>query len=52
MARIKKSGRGTGEVKGIFVRQIIGEVMEYAIITKRISIDPTYVLRVTLNSQM
>lgn len=43
--RIKKSGRGTGEVKGIFVRQIIGEVMEYAIITKRISIDPTYVLR-------
>ena len=45
MARIKKSGRGTGEVKGIFVRQIIGEVMEYAIITKRISIDPTYVLR-------
>ncbi|MDQ9821113.1 tyrosine-type recombinase/integrase [Acinetobacter bereziniae] len=45
MARIKKSGRGTGEVKGIFVRQIIGEIMEYAIITKRISIDPTYVLR-------
>lgn len=45
MARIKKSGKGTGEVKGIFVRQIIGEVMEYAIITKRISIDPTYVLR-------
>ena len=43
--RIKKSGRGTGEVKGIFVRQIIGEVMEYAIITKRISIDPTYILR-------
>nr|ESK35562.1 hypothetical protein F987_04143 [Acinetobacter gyllenbergii NIPH 230] len=40
MARIKKSGRGTGEVKGIFVRQIIGEIMEYAIITKRISIDP------------
>ncbi|WHP07061.1 tyrosine-type recombinase/integrase [Acinetobacter corruptisaponis] len=45
MTRIKKSGKGTGEVKGIFVRQIIGEVMEYAIITKRISIDPTYVLR-------
>jgi hypothetical protein len=51
MARIKKSGRGTGEVKGIFVRQII-EVMEYAIITKRISIDPTYVLRGYINSQM
>ena len=45
MARIKKSVRGTGEVKGIFVRQIISEVIEYAIITKRISIDPTYVLR-------
>jgi hypothetical protein len=30
-----------------FLLQIIGEVMEYAIITKRISIDPTYVLRAT-----
>ncbi|KAI0679423.1 tyrosine-type recombinase/integrase [Acinetobacter pittii] len=45
MARIRKSGKGTGEVRGIFVRQIIGEVMTYAIITKRISIDPTYALR-------
>ncbi|WP_202745184.1 tyrosine-type recombinase/integrase [Acinetobacter pittii] len=45
MARIRKSGKGTGEARGIFVRQIIGEVMTYAIITKRISIDPTYALR-------
>ncbi|MBO1280986.1 tyrosine-type recombinase/integrase [Acinetobacter nosocomialis] len=45
MARIRKSGKGTGETKGIFVRQLIGEVMSYAIITKRISIDPTYALR-------
>lgn len=43
--RIIKSGRGTGEVKTIFVRQIIGEVMQYAIITKRITHDPTYALR-------
>ncbi len=45
MARIRKSGKGTGEARGIFVRQIIGEVITYAIITKRISIDPTYALR-------
>lgn len=45
MARIRKSGKGTGEARGIFVRQIIGEVMTYAIITKRITIDPTYALR-------
>ena len=45
MMRIRKSGRGTGESRGIFVRQMIGEVMSYAIITKRISIDPTYALR-------
>lgn len=45
MLRIRKSGKGTGESRGIFVRQIIGEVMSYAIITKRISIDPTYALR-------
>ena len=45
MLRIRKSGRGTGESRGIFVRQMIGEVMSYAIITKRISIDPTYALR-------
>ncbi|MFW1841263.1 integrase, partial [Acinetobacter gyllenbergii] len=45
MARIRKTGKGTGETKGIFVRQLIGEVMSYAIITKRISIDPTYALR-------
>lgn len=45
MERIRKSGKGTGEVRGIFVRQIIGEIMTYAIITKRISLDPTYALR-------
>lgn len=45
MKRIIKSGRGTGEVKTIFVRQIIGEIMQYAIITKRITHDPTYALR-------
>lgn len=45
MDRIRKSGKGTGEVRGIFVRQIIGEIMTYAIITKRISLDPTYALR-------
>lgn len=43
--RIRKSKRGTGESRTIFVRQIISEVMEYAIITKRIATDPTYVLR-------
>lgn len=45
MQRIMKSGRGTGEVKAILVRQIIDEIMRYAIITKRITHDPTYVLR-------
>ncbi|ENX58814.1 MULTISPECIES: tyrosine-type recombinase/integrase [Acinetobacter] len=44
-SRIRKTGKGTGETRGIFVRQMIGEVMRYAIITKRISIDPTYALR-------
>ena len=44
-ARIRKTGKGTGENRGIFVRQMIGEVMRYAIITKRISLDPTYALR-------
>ena len=45
MTRIRKTGKGTGESRGIFVRQIMGEVISYAIITKRISIDPTYALR-------
>lgn len=43
--RIRKTNRGTGEVKATLVRQIVGEVMQYAIISKRIKVDPTFALR-------
>lgn len=43
--RIRKAKRGTGEVKATLVRQIVGEVMQYAIISKRIKVDPTFALR-------
>lgn len=45
IARISKHGLHTGEVKATLVRQIIGEVMRYAIVTKRITNDLTYALR-------
>ncbi len=45
IARISKRGLHTGEVKATLVRQIVGEVMRYAIVTKRITNDPTYALR-------
>lgn len=45
IARIRKSNRGTGEVKAIYVRQICAEVMQYAIITLKIVNDPTIALR-------
>lgn len=45
IARISSGGIHTGEVKTTLVRQIIGEVMRYAIVTKRITNDPTYALR-------
>lgn len=43
--RVLKSGKGTGENKAISVRQIIAEVMQYAIISDRLVNDPTYALR-------
>lgn len=43
--RVSKSGKGTGENKAILVRQIIAEVMQYAIISDRLVNDPTYALR-------
>lgn len=43
--RIQKSGRGTGATKGNLIRQIMCEVMQYAIMTSRIETDPTYALR-------
>ena len=45
IVRIQKSGRGTGEVKATLVRQVIREVIQYAIITGRITNDPTYALK-------
>ena len=45
ITRIRKSRRGTGEVKATFVRQICAEVLQYGIITQRITTDPTYALR-------
>lgn len=45
ITRVRKSGRGTGEVKATFVRQICAEVLQYGIITQRITTDPTYALR-------
>lgn len=45
ITRIRKSKRGTGEVKAIYVRQICAEVMRYAIITLKIVNDPTIALR-------
>lgn len=43
--RVLKTGKGTGENKAIAIRQIIAEVMQYAIISDRLSNDPTYALR-------
>ncbi len=43
--RVLKSGKGTGENKAILVRQMIAEVMQYAIISDKITNDPTYALR-------
>lgn len=43
--RVLKSGRGTGENKAVSIRQIIAEVMQYAIISDRLTNDPTYALR-------
>jgi len=43
--RVLKSGKGTGENKAILVRQNIAEVMQYAIISDRLTNDPTYALR-------
>lgn len=43
--RVLKSGKGTGENKAVLVRQIIAEVMQYAIISDKITNDPTYALR-------
>lgn len=45
ITRIRKSRRGTGEVKATLVRQICAEVLQYGIITQRITTDPTYALR-------
>lgn len=43
--RVLKSGKGTGENKAISLRQHIAEVMQYAIISDRLTNDPTYALR-------
>lgn len=43
--RVLKSGKGTGENKAISIRQIIAEIMQYAIISDRLINDPTYALR-------
>lgn len=43
--RVQKGGRGTGEKRAISMRQIIGEVMQYAIISDRLKNDPSYALR-------
>lgn len=43
--RVSKSGKGTGENKAILIRQLIAEVMQYAIISGRLNNDPTYALR-------
>lgn len=43
--RVLKNGRGTGEKRATTVRQIIAEVMQYAIISDRLQNDPTYALR-------
>ncbi|WP_035254472.1 tyrosine-type recombinase/integrase [Acinetobacter ursingii] len=47
--RVLKTGKGTGENKAIAIRQIIAEVMQYAIISDRLSNDPTYALRGYVN---
>ncbi len=43
--RIKKTRRGTGANKGNLIRQIMAEITQYAIMTSRIEIDPTYAPR-------
>lgn len=43
--RVRKQKRGTGENTAVIVRQIIGDVMRYAIVTQRAQTDPTYPLR-------
>lgn len=50
LERISKGKRFTGEVKAKFVRQIVGEIMQYAIITNKIKTDPTYALRRYINT--
>lgn len=50
MNRVLKSGKGTGENKAISIRQIIAEVMQYAIISDRLINDPTYALRGYIHS--
>ena len=48
--RVLKSGKGTGENKAISIRQIIAEIMQYAIISDRLINDPTYALRGYIHS--
>ena len=51
IARVHKSGRGTGEVSASRVRQHLGEIMQYAILSERLVNDPTYILRGYIENQ-
>lgn len=51
IVRVKKIGRGTGEVSASRVRQHLGEIMQYAILSDRLEIDPTYILRGYIDNQ-
>lgn len=43
--QVRKGKLGTGENTAMIVRQIMSEVMRYAIITQRAQTDPTYALK-------